>query len=134
MVLDDAGVPGGVARGRRARFEGQQGRKATDGVEEVGPAQFLADGDGVDGLALAVQRADGVVDVAVSRLVEVGGAEADVDGAGDGIVAQQHGAKQRLLGFQVVGRDAAHAPLATPGVIDGLDHGCSLWSQRPGDR
>ena len=72
----------------------------------------------VDGLALRVQRADGVVDVAVSRLVEVLGAQVDVDRGRDGIARQQHGTQEGLLGFQGVGRHTADGALAPTGVVD----------------
>ena len=73
-------------------------------------AQHLGDGDGVDRLAPAVEPADGVEDVAVGRLVEVVADEADLGGGGDGVLRQQHGAEQRLLGREVVGRDPRSTP------------------------
>ena len=51
-------------------------------VEEVGAPQLVGDGDGVDRLALPVEREDRVEDVGVRRLVEVGGADADLGGRG----------------------------------------------------
>ena len=131
MVFDNARVMSGVAGGGRARLERQQGREAAHQVVQVGAAQFLGDGDGVDRLALRVQGADGVVDMAVDGLVEVVGAQVDVDGRGDGVARQQHGAEERLLGLQVVGRHAADTALATPGVVDGLHHGLPTFTHAP---
>ena len=127
MLLDDACVARRVGGGGRARLQRDQRRRAAHGVEEVGPAQRLGHGDGVDRLTLPVQRADRLVHVAVGRLVEVVGAEVDVDGGGDRVAAEEHGPEERLLGFEVVGRDAPRPrSLAATGIIDRLDHGRSL--------
>ena len=77
-----------------------------DGVEQSGPAELVGHGDRVGRLALGVQGADGVEDVAVGGLVEVVG-RAALDAGGDGVAAEQHGAEQGLLGLEVVGRDPA---------------------------
>ena len=74
VVLDDAGVAGGIARGRSARLQRQQRGQAAHEIVQVGSPQLLGDGDGIDGLALRVERADGVIDVAVGGFVEVVGA------------------------------------------------------------
>ena len=72
VLLDDAGVAAGVGGGRRGRHDLRQHGRAADRLEQVGPAQLVGDGDRVDRLARRVERVDGVVDVAVGRLVEVG--------------------------------------------------------------
>jgi len=64
------------------------------------------DGDGVDGLALPVQRHDRVVDVRVRRLVEVGRVDPDLGRGADRVARQEHRPEQRLLRLEVVRRDA----------------------------
>ena len=58
MLLDDAGVVGGVADGRRVALEVGEDGGAADGVEQVGPAQLVGDGDRVGGLAVGVEVLD----------------------------------------------------------------------------
>ena len=89
-------------------------------VEEVGAAQLVGDGDGVDRFADAVERHHRVVDVGVGRLVEVGGLYPGLGGRADRIARQEHGPEQRLFGFQVVRRDAA--ALLPAHFLDRLDH------------
>ena len=61
---------------------------------------------GSAGSPWAYERAHGVEDVAVGRLVEVVG-RAGLDRGRDGVARQQHGAEQRFLGLQVVRRHPA---------------------------
>ena len=93
---------------------------ATDELEQIGAPELLGDGDRVGGLALAVERLDRVVDVAVRRLVEVGDFDSCLDRGGDRVAGEQHRAEQRLLGLEVVRRHATG--LRTPHGINRLDH------------
>ena len=79
---------------------------AADGLEQPGAAQLVGDGDRVGRLPRRVERVDGVVDVAVGGLVEVGRGD-DAGGRRDGLGGQHHGPEQGLLGLEVVRRDAA---------------------------
>ena len=76
---------------------------------------------GVDGLTLAVELDDGVVDVAVRRLVEVGRLDLDLDRVDDRVARQEHRAEQRLLRLDVVGRDAPRSRRRRGG-LNRLDH------------
>ena len=106
MVLDDLGVPAGVGRGRRARLQAHQRGRAADGVEQARPAQLVGDGHRVGRLAGAVERGDGLVDVAVGGLVEVVGPQA-LGRHGDGVLGQEHRPQEGLLGLEVVRGDPA---------------------------
>ena len=113
-------VVAGVRRCRRRRLDAQQRGAPTDGVEQLGAAQLLGDGDRVDGLALAVQGHDRFVDVDVRGLVVVARLDVRLDGRGYRIAREQHRSEERLFGFEVVRRGAPR-PLP-PRVIDRLDH------------
>ena len=89
-------------------------------VEQVGAAQLLGDGDRVGRLALAVQRLDRLVDVAVRGLVEVAGLDVRLDRGGDRVAREQHRAEQRLLGLEVVRWHPAAR--ASTHRFDRLDH------------
>ena len=91
--------------------------------------QLLGHRHRVGRLAGAVERADGVVDVAVGRTVEVVDRHR-LDRGGDGVAAQQHGAQQRLLGLEVVGRDPHR--VARAGVVDAGDAHRRLLSTTAG--
>ena len=104
-LVDDARVVTGVRRRRGAGLDLQQRGRPPTNVEQVGAAQLLGDGDRVGGLALPVQRLDGLVDVPVRRLVEVAGLDVRLDRGGDRVAREQHRAEQRLLGLEVVRRD-----------------------------
>ena len=84
---------------------------------------------------------------AVGRLVEVP-SRAALDGYRGGIVGEQHGAEEGLLGFEVVrgdpataGRGRSRTQGAGAGVVKGLDHGpptllamsCGEPEQQAGD-
>ncbi len=103
VLLDDLGVVGGVADGRRGGLQIEEQRRSPDLVEQAGPGQLLGHGDGVDGLAGAVEAHDGVVHVAVGRLVEVIGIER-FDHLGDRLARQQHRPEDRFLRPEVVRR------------------------------
>ena len=133
-LVDDARVVTGVRRRRRRRLDPQQRGAPTDGVEQLGAAQLLGDGDRVDGLALAVQRHDRFVDVDVRGLVVIARFDVRFDGRGDRVAREQHRSEERLFGFEVVRRDAPR-PLPTR-VIDRLDHAAPFLPpgslERPG--
>ena len=119
-LVDDARVVTRVGRRRRVALDLQQRGATADVVEQVGAAQLLGDGDRVGRLALTVQRLDGLVDVAVRGLVEVAGLDVRLDRRGDRVAREEHRPEQRLLGLEVVRRDAAtRAPTHR---IDRLDH------------
>jgi hypothetical protein len=105
VLLDDAGVAGGVGGGRRRRHDLHQRAVATDHVEHAGPAQLVGHGDRVDRLTAGVEGVDGVEDVGVGRLVEVVGPD-HAGGVGDGLLVEHHRPEQRLLGLEVVRGDA----------------------------
>ena len=124
VLLDDAGIARGVGRRRGVGLQGDQGGEATDRLQKSGPGQLVGDGDRVGGLSPGVEGGDGVEDVAVSRLVEVVHATR-LDGRGDGVTGEQHGAEQRLLGIQVVGRDPSGPRSrlrSSPSVLNHLHH------------
>ena len=139
-LADDPGVVPGVRRRRRRRLDLEQRALAAERLEQAGAAQLLGHGDRVDRLALLVQRPDRVEDVAVGRLVEVGGVDPGLDRGGDRVAREEHRAEQRLLGLEVVGRDAsgrdrahhAHStgprrPLPDPCDSPGHRHTSALW-------
>ena len=110
----------GVRRRWGVGLQAQDRGASPDHVEEVGAAQLVGDGDGVDRFADAVERHHRVVDVGVGRLVEVGGLYPRFGRRADCIARQEHGPEQRFFGFQVVRRDAA--ALLTAHFLDRLDH------------
>src|SRR5262249_8828363 len=117
----------------------------TDAIEQVGAPQLLGDRDWVGRLALAVQRLDRLVDVAVRRLVEVAALDVRLHGRGDRVARAEHGPGGGPLCLEVVRWDAAGR--APPPRLDRLDHcrrSCSvaptpgrhsadssLWIDRP---
>jgi hypothetical protein len=106
-VLHNAGVPGGVGDGGGGRREFEQQRRATDVIENARTTKFFGHRDGVNRLAGSEQQPDGLVDVLMSRLVEVTRIEAQFGHAAHGIPGEQKGAQEGLFGRQVVRR---HAP------------------------
>ena len=104
VLLDDAGVALRVGGGRGGRLEVDQRGHAPHRVEQAGPPQLVGDGDGIGGLAGRREVGDGLEDVPVSRLVEIGGGE-HLRRHRDGVFRQEHGAEQRLLGLEVVRRN-----------------------------
>ncbi len=115
---DHAGVAARARRRGRSDLDLEQGVPIGEVPRSTGPAHLVGDGDGIDGLALRVELDDGLEDVAVLRAEEVAGDHPRLQGGGDGVLAQQHGPEQRLLGFEVVGHDAsvlvAHSALRSP--------------------
>ena len=55
VLLDDAGVAGGVGGGGGVGLQRDEGGGAADGIEEVGPAQLVGHRDGVGRLAPLVE-------------------------------------------------------------------------------
>src|SRR4029453_12172589 len=89
-------------------------------------AQLLGDGDGVDGVAGAVELQHRAEYRPMGRTVEVVPAH-ELQDLGDGVLGEQHGAEDRLLGLDVVGWDAlvgwgSAGPRAALG--DGADGHC----------
>ena len=125
-LLDDAGVVAGVGGGGDAGHQGVEERGAADVGQGAVAAQLLLDGDGVDGVAVAVQLEDRTEDRAVGRAVEVVLAQ-QLEDLGDGVLGEQHGAEDRFLGLDVMGWDAlvgwgSAGPRAAVG--DGADGHC----------
>src|SRR5262249_51015928 len=94
---DDLGVVAGVGGGGRRLHQGVQVGGAADAAQFAGAFELGADGDGVGGVAAAVQVQDGLVDDLVGGPVEVLGAHRVGDLADRG-GRQQHPAEHRLLG------------------------------------
>ena len=82
--------------------------RAADPAELAGAGQVGRDGDGVGRLAPAVEVEDRGVDDRVGGPVEVALPQ-HLDDVGDGVLAQQHGAEDGLLGGDVVRRGAIGA-------------------------
>ena len=102
-LLDDPRVVLGVRGGGDDRGELGDLRGAADALELAALVELVRERDRVDGLALAVERERGLVDGAVRLAVEIGGLEHLGDGA-DRRRREQHGAEDRLLRLQVLGR------------------------------
>ena len=96
-----------VRRGGRGRLDAQQRRASAECFEMPGTAELLGHRDRVDRLAARVQRERGVVHDAVRGLVEVARLDVRLDRGGDRLAAEHHRPEERLLGFEVVRRDAA---------------------------
>ena len=100
-LVDDLGVVAGVRGGGHRRDERVQVGGAADAADLAALGQLAGDGDGVGGVAAAVQVEDDVVDDLVRGAVEVLGAE-HLDDLGDGVLGEQHAAEDALLGRDVV--------------------------------
>ena len=79
---------------------------APDRLEDAHGRQLVLDGDAVDGLALAEQRAHRLEDLAVSVAVELLRAD-DLDHLGERLAVEEDAAEEALFRVQVVGRHAA---------------------------
>ena len=133
-VLDDAGVAGRVADGRRGGLQLDEQARAADGVEEVGPPQLFGDRDDVDGLADAGQDTDGLEDVLVGRLVEVAGGDVELGDGCDGVSGQQQRTEERFLRGEVV-RGHARGDVGAPtSLVARLRHGLPPSWMGLGDR
>ena len=108
-VAHDAAVAAGVGDGRRRGLQVEQEARAADVLQHPGPPQLVGHRDRVGRLARADERAHGVVDELVGRLVEVLGADPELGHRGDGVRRQEQRAEQRRLGLDVVRRNPAGA-------------------------
>jgi hypothetical protein len=104
-VLHDLGVPRRVGDGRRRVLQLEQRLRPTDLVEQSVATQFVGDSDGVDGLTIGHQPADGRVDVLMRRLVEVIDPDAELTDLIDDIAQQT---PSSLLGIELCG--GTHCP------------------------
>ena len=95
-LLDDARVVAGIGGGRHKRDKRVEVGRAADAADLAGARELGRDGDGVSGLATAVDIDDRVVDGGVRRAIEVCDAKV-FDDVGDGILAEHHRAEDRLL-------------------------------------
>ena len=88
----DFGVVTGVGGRGDGLDEFVQVGGSADPVDFAALGQLVRDGDGVRGLAAAVEVDDGLVDGLVRRTVEVLAAQ-DLDDVGDGVLGQHHAAQ-----------------------------------------
>ncbi len=116
LVLDDAGVVAGVRGGGDRVEEVVQVGAAADLAEVAGVGERGGDGDRVGGLAVPELVEDGVEDDAVAGLVEVARLEG-LEDVGDGVLAHEHAAEDRLLGREVLRRGALVGAGAAEGVV-----------------
>src|SRR5439155_19415514 len=77
---------------------------AADIVEIAALLELVDERDRVDGFALGVERQGGAVDLRVALAIEVGGVE-DLADRPDRPGGEHHRAEDRLLGFEILGRD-----------------------------
>ena len=146
-LLDDGGVVSRVGRRRDEGDERVEVGRTADPTDLSHPGQLSRHGDGIDGIAAAVDGDDGVVDRRVRWTVEVSLSQR-LDDISNRILAEHHGAEHRLLGGNVLGWGAigggataligdgqlsdAHAPSLRPcqschlhpsrGVRQSVDH------------
>ena len=102
--MDDLRVLSGVGRGGGTGLEADERAGAAHAVEQACAAELFGHGHRVGRLSDAVERCDGFEDMLMRGLVEVVRLD-HFDGIGNGVLAQHHGAEQRLLGTDVVRRD-----------------------------
>ncbi len=98
---DDPRVVAGVRRGGHRRDQRVQVRGPADAGQLAAPGELVGDRDRVGGLAPRVQVEDRLVHELVRRAVVIAGPD-DLDHVGDGVLGQQHAAKDALLGGDVV--------------------------------
>ena len=77
---------------------------AADVVEIAALLELVDERDRVDRFALGVERQGGAVDLRVALAIEVGGVE-DLADRPDRPGGEHHRAEDRLLGFEILGRD-----------------------------
>jgi hypothetical protein len=104
----DCGVETGVRGRRNRRDQRVQVRRAPDTSELAALLQLIGDGEGIGGLAAAVQVEDRLVDGLVRGAVEVVPPQ-HLDDVGDRVLGQEHAAEHRLLGCDVLWRCAVVA-------------------------
>ena len=103
LLGHDAGVVTGVGGGGHRGDQRVQIGGAADALEQTAPVQLGRHRHGVGGLTAPVEVQDGVVDVLVGGAVEIARAQL-LQHVGDGVLAQQHAAEDRLLGSHVLRR------------------------------
>jgi hypothetical protein len=101
----DLGVVRGAGRAGDLLDQAVEVEGAADLVEIFPTLELLPHGDQVHGLPAAVDGEHGLEGLLVGRTVEVLGLD-HLDHGGEGLRREHHGAEHRLLGLQVVGRDA----------------------------
>ena len=106
LLVDDLRVVGEVRRGGDDLVQQVDELVAANGLERAHGRQLVLDGDAVDGLALAEQRAHRLEDLAVSVAVELLRAD-DLDHLGERLGVEQDAAEEALLRVQIVRRHAA---------------------------
>ena len=106
LLRDDARVEPGVGGGRHRRDQRVQIRRSTDTPQQAAAIQFGGHRHRIGRFPAAVQVQDRVVDVLVRGPVEVARAQ-PLQHVGDGVLAQQHAAENRLFGGGVLRRLAA---------------------------
>ncbi len=108
-LRDDARVVLRGGGGRHLLDQVAHVERTADVFEDSGALQRFDAGDDVDGLASGVEPAQDVVDPPVDGSVEIVGLH-DLDDVGDGLGREHHGAEDRFLGLEVLGRHARVAP------------------------
>ncbi|CDK01171.1 DnaB helicase (modular protein) [Microbacterium sp. C448] len=98
---DDRRVVAGVGSGRHDRRERVQVVRTARALQLARLDEFVGDRDNVGGLAVRVEREDGVEDQLVLGHVEIGSTER-LDDVGDSILRQQHATESGLFGEGVV--------------------------------
>ena len=106
VLLDDGGVVLGVGDRGRVGLQRDEDRGVAHRVEHARALELVGDGHRVGGLTALHERRDGAEDVPVGGLVEVLGPSISMPADG-GVVREQHGPEEGLLGLEVVGGQAA---------------------------
>ena len=105
FLAHDARVVGDVGGGRDAGGELGDVSRAADRLELAARAQRVGHRDGVDRLVAVRQLGHHAKDFAMRLAIEVVGVE-DFKGLVDGLVLEQDRAEHRLLGLQILRRNA----------------------------
>src|SRR6185437_8947286 len=105
-LADDLRVVAGVRRGGDEPGELVEADAPADRLELAALLELVRERDRVDGLVLAVELERRAVDLRVRLAVEVARVEDLTDGR-DRARRDHHRAEDRLLGFQILGRDGA---------------------------
>ena len=105
LLAHDARVVGDVGGGRDAGGELGDVSRAADRFELAARAQRVGHRDGVDRLVAVRQLGHHAKDLAMRLAIEVVGVE-DFEGLVDGLVLEQDRAEHRLLGLQILRRNA----------------------------
>jgi len=106
LLVDDLRVPGEVGGGGNDLVEQIDELVAPDRLEDAHGRQLVLDGDAVDGLTVAEQRAHRLEDLAVGVAVELLCAD-DLHHVGERLAVEQDAAEEALLRVEVVRWDAA---------------------------